>query len=925
MGTPSRARQRTIALLTVSALGAGAAIGLTAAPAAAAVAAPTDLKTAGQPCATSEPGPYLSPTRLNDAHAVVLRGTFDRTGQGTGLQADFQVWDVADPEHPQQWLRGIGEQSNEVYVQLEDEAKQLDGVTYAWRVRVLDGADASRWSGTCYFTVDRSGGPAPTVTSPEYPAGSWDNANGAIGVPGVFTLTSASDDTVSYRYRFYSSELYNEYVESMVDASELGGPATVGWTPRAAGYHSLTVYAVDRAGNSSQAVHYEFHVKETRPSIFSSAYPDWDSNLAYNVGVPGAFEFRASVADTASFAWRIDGDGPSGSVPAGVDGKATAMIAPIRAGRQTLYVHSVTRDGATHPDRAYTFVVDNGPKLTGDTDRGVVIGSSLTFHLAPRAPGVEAYLYWPRYLGLEERPIEKTALPARADGTADLTWTATDTRVDGLWVQSRSADGTLSEPRFTSVWVDGASPTVTRTGGVDLGTPATFTARTRMVNAVEYVAVFNGDEATKQVLKAAADGSVTFGFTSTKRGQNYVVVVARNVAGVATEGGVAGWTVTDRPRVTSTEFPEDGTGTLAPGTFTFTPRLPRTAAYEYSVNDSTYTTIAARADGTATLTWTPPATGMYLLNVRGVTADGIRSISTSYGFKVEDLGPPAVSNFKATGGVGSAALSWTLPAITDLDQVIVRRAMGTAPPSSPTAGTAVYAGTGSSATATGLESGTPYTFRVWVKDRSGRYSATAPAVTLIGSETTISSNLTALTYGSAVTVTGTVVRADTRAAITGAPVLLYGRRAGTTTWTLIATATSDSSGKLSYSHTPSWSLDYKWIYGNSTAYGGSESSLHALGVRTNVSAKLSKTSFTLGGSVTLVGNVSPTHAGKTVHLQRYVNGSWSTVTSKALSPSSTYRFIIQPSSKGTYSYRIYQPADTDHLAGYSGTHSFKVN
>ncbi|HEX5540784.1 MAG TPA: hypothetical protein VFX60_04375 [Micromonospora sp.] len=654
MRTPWRTPRRIMALAMTSALGCGAAVGLAATPAAAAVAAPTDLKTAGQSCAPAAPGPYLSPRRLNDANAVVLQGTFSRTGEGTGLQADFQVWDVTDPEHPQQWLSGIGEQSNEVYVQLEDASKQLDGVTYAWRVRVLDGADASPWSSTCYFTVDRSGGPAPTVTSAEYPHGSWDNASGAIGVPGVFTLTPAAEDTVSYLYRLYSSELSDEGVESTVDAEGLGGPASIRWTPQAANYHSLTVYATDRAGNLSEPARYEFYVKETRPSIFSSAYPDWGSNLNYNVGVPGAFQFTATVADTASFEWRIDEDGPSGTVTADATGTATAMIAPARAGRQTLYVHSVTRDGTAHAPRAYEFLVDNGPKVTGDTDRGVTIGSSLTFHLEPRAPQVEAYLYWPDYWGLEERPVEKGTIPARADGTADFTWTATETDINGLRIQSRSADGTLSEPRWIYVSVDGAAPTVTRTGGVDLGTPATFTARTRMENVVEYVATLNRDPATKQVLTPAADGSVTFTFTPTMGGYNYVTVVARNAAGVQTAEGGTSWTVSDAPLVTSTDFPATSSGRLAPGTFSFTPRLPDTTAYEYSINSGPYATVAADPDGTATLTWTPTDIGFYRMTVRSVTAGGTRSMSTLYAFTIEAAVATVTSVTPATVPAGGA-------------------------------------------------------------------------------------------------------------------------------------------------------------------------------------------------------------------------------------------------------------------------------
>ncbi|MFE0591329.1 hypothetical protein [Micromonospora echinospora] len=639
-----------------STLSCGLAAGLAAVPAAAAVTAPTDLRTADQPCATAAPGQYLSPKRLNTAQAVVLRGTFSRTSDDTGLRADFQVWDITTPEQPQQWLRNVGE-SDQVYVQLEDESKQLDGVTYAWRVRVLDGTDASPWSSTCHFTVDRTGGPAAAVTSADYPAGSWGDASGAIGVPGAFTLTSASADTVGYRYWFASTASDNtDY--TLVDADELGGPATLQWSPRTAGPHTLIVHAVDRAGNWSEAVRYEFYVRETRPGIYSAAYPDHSPNLDYNVGVPGAFELVATVPGAASFVWRIDEDGPSGTAPVGADRKATVMIAPTRAGRQTLHVHNVTADGTAHAPRTHVFTVDNGPTLTGNTSRSVTIGSSLTFHLVPRAPQVEAYLYWPEHSGLAAPPVEKTTVPARPDGTADLTWTATETRVIGLRFQSRSADGTLSEPRWTSVSVDGAAPTVTHTGGTDVETPTTFTARTRMADVVEYVATLNGDEATKQVLTPAASGSVTFAFTPTRGGHHYVTVVARNAAGVWTEEGATSWSVVDAPRVTSTDFPATGSGGLATGTFTFTPRLSGTTAYEYSMNQAPYSKMVAQPDGTATLTWTPTGAGKHRLTVRSITAAGTRSMSTQYTFTVEAGANRVTSTAPAplpTGGVRTTA------------------------------------------------------------------------------------------------------------------------------------------------------------------------------------------------------------------------------------------------------------------------------
>ncbi|MFI9640506.1 IPT/TIG domain-containing protein [Micromonospora sp. NPDC051925] len=644
------------------AIGCGTVVGANVTPAAADVGGPTALTTAGQACATQAPGPYLSPDRLNDAHAVVLQGSWTDASQSADPQADFQVWDVTRPDEPQQWRDGVDQRNNRVYIQLEDPARQLDGVTYAWRVRVLDGAATSPWSDTCYFTLDRTGGPAPAVASTKYPSGNWENAGGEVGVAGDFVFTSASDDTVSYRYRFYSGETGGDDDYSTVPATSLGGPATVAWTPEGASHHSVTVYALDRAGNWSDRTVYEFWVRETRPSVFSSAYPDWSTNLDYGVGVPGAFEFTANVPGTRSFAWRIDGGGPSGSVAADADGKATAMIAPTRVGRQTMYVRSITSDGTTHPERAYTFVVDNAPRVTGDVDRSVVIGSSLRFHLAPRMPDVESYLYWRRDHNGNE-PDQKTALPAGADGTADLTWTATNENMNtqALLVQSRSADGTLSEPRFISISVWDASPYVTRSGGDALGSTATFTARTEMANVAEYEVLLNRDPATRQVLPAAADGTVSFRYTLTKRGYTYVTVVARNAAGVRTGEGGTSWSVTDSPVVVSTDFPSSGSGRIAPGTFTFTPRQPGAVKYAYQVA-GVEETVAAAADGTATITWTPPDSGYHTLYVKSRTADGVESMQTSYSFYVapDPLTVTSVSPASvAAGGVRTITVTGT--------------------------------------------------------------------------------------------------------------------------------------------------------------------------------------------------------------------------------------------------------------------------
>jgi type VII secretion-associated serine protease mycosin len=292
-------------------------------------------------------------------------------------------------------------------------------------------------------------------------------------------------------------------------------------------------------------------------------------------------------------------------------------------------------------------------------------------------------------------------------------------------------------------------------------------------------------------------------------------------------------------------------------------------------------------------------------------------------FRTVDLAPPPVGSFQATGAYRAATLAWTLPNITDLDQVIVRMAAGATPPSSPTTGTGVYAGTGTGVRVTGLASGTNYSFRMWVRDRPGKLS-TAPSARLVGTALAVSTSATAVTYGGIVTITGRLVRPDTGTVVSGVPVQLYGRRKSTTTWPLVGTVTSGSTGYLSFRHVPSWSLDYQWRYNGSTAYMGAVSATRLVQVRPVVTATLSTSSFPLGGSVTLSGSVRPNHAGQAVYLQRLVNGSWANVTSRALSSTSGYAFTIKPSTRGTFSYRVYKPADTDHLAAASATRSFTV-
>jgi type VII secretion-associated serine protease mycosin len=333
------------------------------------------------------------------------------------------------------------------------------------------------------------------------------------------------------------------------------------------------------------------------------------------------------------------------------------------------------------------------------------------------------------------------------------------------------------------------------------------------------------------------------------------------------------------------------------------------------------------AAGTVTLT---PATALKDANPYRIVVDGLtdtdgkaQAAAYSSTFRAQDLAPGAVSGLTVAGGYATATLGWTLPPITDLDQVIVRMAAGATPPGTVTSGTAAYAGTASGVTLTGLAQGTTYSFAVWAKDRTGHYSPSVTA-TLIGTRTSISTSVSSLTYGGSVTVTGKLVRADTGAAVAGVPVQLYVKQKGTRTYTLVATLTTSSTGTVSLVHKPAWSLDYEWVYRGSPTDTGSIA-IRSVGVATLVQTSLSASSITLGKSVTLSGKIYPGHPGQVVYLQRSVNGVWSNVASRTLPSSNTFSFTIKPAYRGTYAYRVYKPADADHLAGYSATRYLKVS
>ncbi|MGW6201814.1 S8 family serine peptidase [Kribbella sp. NPDC055110] len=305
----------------------------------------------------------------------------------------------------------------------------------------------------------------------------------------------------------------------------------------------------------------------------------------------------------------------------------------------------------------------------------------------------------------------------------------------------------------------------------------------------------------------------------------------------------------------------------------------------------------------------------YRIQVTGVQeADGTPPASFISTFSTEDIAPPEVSPFDAAGGYLAANLSWSIAPTTDLDQVIVRRNAGSTVPT-PTTGTLVYAGTGTTAKDTGLAQGVTYTYAVWARDRAGNYSR--PNVKrLAGMKSGIGTSSTLVTYGGTATLHGSLLRIDNKA-FYGLPINVYVRPKTSSKFTLLATPKTSVPGSVSLVVKPIVSSVYMMTFPGNDLMMGTRTKDITVNVTPTLSATLSPASIRLGQLSAFSGYLAPAHAGQTVYLQQYSNKVWKSIATVKASTSGKYAFGIKPAVRGQIAYRAWLPADADHTQASS--------
>lgn len=201
-----------------------------------------------------------------------------------------------------------------------------------WIVQANDGKTDGPWSWDgsptrCRFVIDPEAPDPPTITSTDFPDdGSWTEG---VGEPGVFTFSSTSPDVASFRYQF-STEAAPRVVPAAAD-----GTASVRYMPSETQPHTLTVEALDNAGNAAAADSYTFNV--SAPPAAGS----WTLNDA--AGASQAADAAGGNPASAGAGVTFGVNGQGANTAAHLDGSPQAYLsAPTRGTVDTSYGFSAS-------------------------------------------------------------------------------------------------------------------------------------------------------------------------------------------------------------------------------------------------------------------------------------------------------------------------------------------------------------------------------------------------------------------------------------------------------------------------------------------------------------------------------------------------------------------------------------------------------
>lgn len=485
-----------------------------------------------RPCGSSEPYPTLGGPGVQLGAMLVDPDS----NPGPAFAGEFAIWPVADPA-----ARTVVTKSNPTSGSVNSvnvpAGILVDGGTYAWQARALDGVDTSDWSRTCTFHYDatRPASP-PGVVAPNYRENEWNPA----GAAPVFTFTpNGVDDVAAYQYSFgYLSvsgvEIGPGQVPMWRDPFDgtgfvragADGSATVTLPFPRDGMLTLQVASYDEAYHSSATRQYSFFVESSGPTITASAEPQPGQPVHLTLA-PGR-----NVEGVVSYEVRVDKGAPT-TVAAGVDGIARLDVT-FGYGQHQVVAHSVSANGFVSGDNTWWVTFENRPTVTSVdypanvTAGGVGVPGQFTFRPGPGGAVSYAYMF-------DVEGVWNT-VAAGPDGTATISYTPFVEGAQSLRVHAIDASGAESD--LTVYWFVVASPP-----GVEVtsatypewsigggpGVEGTFTFEIAAPNAVTFAYAFN--QVNWSTVPVGADGTASVTFTPPDWGFNELWVYAQDASG----------------------------------------------------------------------------------------------------------------------------------------------------------------------------------------------------------------------------------------------------------------------------------------------------------------------------------------------------------------------------------------------------------
>ncbi|MEU7996559.1 hypothetical protein AB0B83_14660 [Micromonospora sp. NPDC049060] len=568
-------------------------------------------------------------TTTPELQAELTDPDVNETGGGDQVTATFAWWPVDRPTERTEFTWPSSMHAPARFRYVVPQGQLVDGGHYAFAVRAADQyGDTSAWSPECRFTVDTRKPAEPTVVSTDFPRYPEQSVSGP-NVPGRFTLgANGSDDVVRYQYWGYDGS-------GQVAADGLGG-ATFTYIPKRPGPHRIEVYSVDRTGNRSTTVSYEFWVRDTAPRIT-------DGNPEGRLGQPREITFSPMMAGVTEYVWWFNGE--EHTVAADADGVATVTVTPTEI-QNTLRVRSRTSGGVPSGDAEYNLYVRTSPFVTSPNwpDNGwpgTPAGTEGTFVFRPAMDDVVEYVY--SFDGGDPQTVA-----AGPDGSATITYTPRDVSNQTLEVFSRTGAGVQSESTYYAFHAASVAPGVDSqvyprnlTGGGP-GVPGTFTFTPHAGTSGVTSYVYRFADEPERTVEAGADGTATVEWTPRSVDSGFggwvqLQVRARTAGGIVTDAQYYSFRVDPKsPLVTSDVFgPQGGAVVGQTGEFVFTSQLAGSTEFVYSIDSGPERTVAVGADGTARVTWTADSPYSHNITVRSRTVTGMVSGEAYYGIWID--------------------------------------------------------------------------------------------------------------------------------------------------------------------------------------------------------------------------------------------------------------------------------------------------